>query len=104
MKIIASKIAPNPKEAQLWIDLSEDPQGGVTKHRKGNKWVAVNNKPDGNDGFNAEVFQALKEMSNKIEELSKEISAQHIEIDNLSTANSNIIKRINKLEQFIVTE
>lgn len=33
--IIQSKVAPNPKEASRWIDLSADPHGGVMKYYNG---------------------------------------------------------------------
>lgn len=39
MKTIKSTIAPNPKEATHWVDLSADPQGGVTKQFDGVQWV-----------------------------------------------------------------
>lgn len=30
-KFIKSTIAPNPKEYDFWVDLQEDPQGGIIK-------------------------------------------------------------------------
>lgn len=47
MKTIESKIAPNPKEAQIWVDLSADPNGGISKIFSGGKWTATesNKKP-----------------------------------------------------------
>lgn len=103
MKTIASKIAPNPKEAQLWIDLTADPNGSVQKYWKGGKWV-VPEKNNDNTKFNAEVLEVLTAMTNKIESLSKIIAEQGIEIETLKKANLNNLNRINKLEQFIVTE
>lgn len=42
MKIIESKIAPNPKEAQYWIDLSADANRNVIKSFNGHEWVVIN--------------------------------------------------------------
>ena len=39
MKTIESRIAPNPKEAQIWIDLNEDPHGLIKKYWNGSAWV-----------------------------------------------------------------
>lgn len=39
MKTVESKIAPNPKEAQYWVDLTADPRGSITKVFNGTKWV-----------------------------------------------------------------
>lgn len=42
MKIIESKIAPNPKEAQYWVDLSADANRNVIKSFNGHEWVVIN--------------------------------------------------------------
>lgn len=39
MKTIESRIAPNPMEAQIWVDLSEDAHGLVKKYWNGTEWV-----------------------------------------------------------------
>ena len=39
MKTIESRIAPTPKEAQIWVDLSADAHGLVKKYWNGSKWV-----------------------------------------------------------------
>ena len=39
MKTIESRIAPNPMEAQIWVDLSEDPHGLIKKYWNGTKWI-----------------------------------------------------------------
>lgn len=46
MKTVESKIAPNPKEAQYWVDLSEDKNGGVVKSYTSNGWQNINPKHD----------------------------------------------------------
>lgn len=35
MKTIKSKIQPNPKECDRWVDLHADPMGGVVKYFNG---------------------------------------------------------------------
>ena len=47
MKTIESRIAPNPMEAKIWIDLSADPHGMVKKYWDGTKWVEENLKYKG---------------------------------------------------------
>lgn len=104
MKTIASKVAPNPKEAQFWIDLSADPHGTIQKYYNGKKWIAVVEPSENNSEFNTQVIDILKTLANKLEMLEDKIAEQAKEIDVLKKANSNLSKRIEKLEQFIVTE
>lgn len=103
MKTIESKIAPNPKEARIWVDLGADPNGSVQKYWKGGKWIVPETK-DTNVRFNAEVLEILTAVTNRIEELSRAIAEQSTEIDTLKKANVNNLNRINKLEQSIITE
>lgn len=65
MKTIESKIAPNPKEAQIWVDLSADAHGNVRKIWNGKKWVT-------NSNDNSEV---VKMLSNEISELQNKINS-----------------------------
>lgn len=58
MKTIKSMIAPNPKEFTHWVDLSADPQGGITKHFDGVKWVEViNSVPKNYDDLNQQILK-----------------------------------------------
>lgn len=52
---IQSKVAPNPKEANRWIDLSADPYGGVMKYYDGKKWTEIVAKADGESGGGANI-------------------------------------------------
>ena len=63
MKTIESKIAPNPMEAQIWVDLSADAHGLVKKYWNGKEWVEKG-KSDSNSedvkSFCAEEIEKLK--------------------------------------------
>ena len=99
MKTIESKIAPNPKEAQIWVDLGTDPHGLVKKYWNGIKWVTK----DGNNGHELKQF-----VQNEISKINDHIVRLQNEFAN---TRETIIKKVNslwarieKLEQFIVTE
>lgn len=104
MKTITSKIAPNPKEAKYWIDLTEDPNGRVKKYYNGSKWV----KEETQVSFE----QIMEQLTPIIEKLRKELediklSMKHMkpyDDHNMKVAFSDLNKRVTKLEQFIVTE
>lgn len=46
-KFTRTFIQPNPLEAHYWVDLTENPYGGVIKYYNGEDWVKLNN--DDND-------------------------------------------------------
>lgn len=41
MNIVKSKVAPNPKEAKYWVDLTADKYGKIIKVFNGIKWVPI---------------------------------------------------------------
>lgn len=43
---LAKKTSPNPFEVTYWIDLTEDPNGGIIKHWNGKEWIAINGNTD----------------------------------------------------------
>lgn len=99
MKTIESRIAPNPMEAQIWVDLSEDPHGLVKKYWNGTKWVVKS-------AYNSSELKQL--VQNEIAKTNEQIVKLQNEFTSVTDA---IIKKINslwvrieKLEQFIVTE
>ena len=111
MKTIESRIAPNPKEAQIWVDLTEDPHGLVKKYWNGKEWV-IKESNQSNDF--AKLVEDIKSLKTCISELFEENAALKTNIDLLQQQCSNIHDivtlanklntRVNKLEQFIVTE
>lgn len=90
MKTIESKIAPNPKEAQIWVDLSADAHGTVRKIWNGKKWVA-------NENTSTEVIKNLSntvsDLENKINNIVNQFNAQ------LTRLNNTIITLNNKIAQ-----
>lgn len=48
LKYSAQTIAPNPKEIDYWIDLKEDPNGGIIKYYNGVTWDYLNQMDDQN--------------------------------------------------------
>lgn len=105
MKTIESKIAPNPMEAQIWVDLSEDPHGLVKKYWDGTKWITKG----GNGVSKEEILKSLEPQFKEIKDQFKDIASR---INFLSTYHDEYIlklikeltDRVAKLEQFIVTE
>ena len=105
MKTIESKIAPNPKEAQIWVDLHEDPHGSVRKYWNGTKWVNEDNK----DVSKEETLKQLEPQFKEIKDRFKDVISR---INFLSTYHDEYIlklieeltDRVAKLEKFIVTE
>lgn len=41
IKWVAAKVAPSVKEADYWIDLTEDSKGGVIKYYNGKNWIPM---------------------------------------------------------------
>lgn len=106
MKEIKSKVQPNHRECQIWIDLSEDPHGSVKKHWNGEKWVKTADD-------NIEKVQVeIKEIRELIASLFKRLAdlesligtIKEYDDTKLHERINKLISRVNKLEQFIVTE
>ena len=47
----ASKNAPNPKEVIYWVDLTEDPTGGVIKSFDGKQWNKIKGEAKSIDAY-----------------------------------------------------
>lgn len=52
---ILSKTAPNPTVYKYWVDLSENPYGGIIKFYNGKTWDYVNNKDEQDESIDAIV-------------------------------------------------
>lgn len=106
MKTIESRIAPNPKEAQIWVDLSADAHGLVKKYWDGSKWVV---KEQSTSVKKEDVLKMIEPNFKEIKDQFADITSR---IDFLSNYHDEYIlrlikelaDRISKLEQFIVTE
>lgn len=51
INFIASLYAPNPLETTYWVDLTEDPTGGVIKTYDGKKWNQIKGKTKSVDAY-----------------------------------------------------
>lgn len=60
---LAKKTSPNPFEVTYWIDLTEDPNGGIIKHWNGKEWIAINDNTD-------DIEAVLNQKANKATTLS----------------------------------
>lgn len=73
MKTIKSKISPNPKECDRWIDLTVDPMGGVTKYFNGNTWEPTGGNVNG--AFLTAQDPEIIELEEKVDSLDKEMGS-----------------------------
>ena len=80
MKTIKSRIQPNPKECDRWVDLSADPMGGVVKYFNGNSWAVV--------GGTAEDLEIV-ELEEKVDSLDKEMGQVLSSVSELETIIPN---------------
>lgn len=71
MKTIKSRIQPNPKECDRWVDLTADPMGGVTKYFNGNTWAVVGGTQEGS--FLTAADPEIIELEEKVDSLDKEM-------------------------------
>lgn len=69
--ILASNIAPNPKEVKYWADLASNPNGGDLKYFNGTDWVYVNAKATGDIAkLQGEVSTLKTTVANKVDKIS----------------------------------
>ena len=69
--ILASNIAPNPKEVKYWADLASNPNGGDLKYFNGTDWVYVNAKATSDIAeLQGEVSTLKTTVANKVDKIS----------------------------------
>ena len=99
MKTIESRIAPNPMEAQIWVDLSADAHGLVKKYWNGKEWIEKgksDSNPEDVKSFCVEEIEKLKYMVELVfQRMDKNIETL---TNNINALNA----RIKELEQLIV--
>lgn len=78
-------VAPNPKECKYWIDLTEDPHGGIIKFYNGKSWISLNNTTD-TDVEIDEIKQDIQDVQNNLKEVDSDIDSINQQI---STLNNN---------------
>lgn len=99
MKTVESRIAPNPKEAQIWIDLSADAHGLVKKYWNGVAWVEKNQSKE----IDAIAIENI--CKNEIEKLNNMMNTVLNQYDNVIEKLTNKVNslsiKVNELEQLI---
>ena len=69
--ILASNIAPNPKEVKYWADLASNPNGGDLKYFNGTDWVYVNAKATSDIAeLQGEVSTLKTTVANKVDKIT----------------------------------
>ena len=99
MKTIESRIAPNPKEAQIWVDLNADAHGLVKKYWNGKEWVEKgksDSNPEDVKSFCVEEIEKLKYMVELV------FQRMDTDIEKLTNKINALNARIKELEQLIV--
>lgn len=51
IKFLATTVQPNPKEVTHWVDLTEDPTGGVIKTFNGKEWKSIASSNSDSDKY-----------------------------------------------------
>ena len=95
MKTIESKIAPNPKEAQIWVDLGTDPHGLVKKYWNGKKWVTKENNTSSKEDIE-NINKQLEEIKSSVEFLL----THHDEY--ILKMVKDLTNRVTELEQLLI--
>lgn len=96
LKYSAQLIAPNPKEIDYWVDLSEDPNGGIIKFYNGQTWDYLN-RMDDQDRDIAEEIARAKAAEQQLQSNIDSEEAARIQADNQlrQSINQEIIDRQN---------
>lgn len=81
IKWVAQTIAPNPKEIDYWIDLSEDTNGGIIKFWNGYTWDYLN-RMDDQDRDIAEEIARAKAAEQQLQSNIDSEEAARIQADN----------------------
>lgn len=96
IKWVAQTIAPNPKEIDYWIDLSEDTNGGIIKFWNGKIWDYLN-RMDDQDRDIAEEIARAKAAEQQLQSNIDSEEAARIQADNQlrQSINQEILDRQN---------
>lgn len=63
IKFLESKIMPNPKECNYWIDLNENVHGGSIKYFNGVGWIKISDET-------GDLTQIKNTLNNKVDKVS----------------------------------
>ena len=100
MKTIESRIAPNPKEAQIWVDLSADAHGLVKKYWNGVAWVEKNRSKEVDT---TTIENICKNEIEKLNNMLNTVLNQYDKIiEKLTNRINSLSAKVNELEQLII--
>ena len=99
INLLATTIAPNPKDITHWIDLSEDPTGGVIKTFDGNKWNRITNPIEVNlseiesqvEGLQNTIDVHKVDSDNKFDQVNDKLDEHAQDIESIETVTSKIV-------------
>lgn len=96
MKTIKSKIQPNPKECDRWVDLHADRMGGVVKYFNGNTWAVVGGTLEEKvDSLDKEMGQVMSSVTELEKIVPEKLDLIELEIgDSSSVRSANLNKLI----------
>ena len=98
MKTIESRIAPNPMEAQIWVDLSADAHGLVKKYWNGKEWVEKGKSDSNTEDVKSFCVEEIEKLKYMVELVFQRIDK---DIEGLTNEINTLNKRIKELEQLI---
>lgn len=99
MKTIESRIAPNPMEAQIWVDLSADAHGLVKKYWNGKEWIEKGKSDSNHEDVKSFCVEEIEKLKYMVELVFKRIDT---DIEKLTNKINALSSRIKELEQLIV--
>lgn len=94
--ILASNIAPNPKEVKYWADLASNPNGGDLKYFNGTAWVYVNAKATGDIETS---FGEVSSIKSQISTINQNISTLQSTVDTLSSKVTRLEDEVFKVPE-----
>lgn len=106
MKEIKSRVQPNHRECQIWVDLNEDPHGSIKKYWNGEQWVEILDK---NVSLLKSEIKYIKEQIVSLFAILADLKDNVDSVKNYDDTKvheriNKLIKRVNKLEQCVPTK
>lgn len=103
IKFLATDVAPNPKEITHWVDLNEDPTGGVIKTFDGKEWNATESKVSDEDFTElkntvSELQSIIEQLQTTIEGLNTQLTSLNSQIGTLNDEITSLKERVTSLE------
>lgn len=105
IKYSAQNVAPNPKEIDYWIDLTEDPNGGIIKFWNGNIWDYLNRMDDQDRDIANEIARAKAAEAQLQENINAEEAARINKDNDLEDSIDSIhVQKVNNLEYNLLVD